>query len=60
MGADPLRRARRVRARRQRRVFTPHIDNDADVPDLELDWLDDVYPAAGDDRDDDGEFDDVP
>ena len=49
-----------MRRRRARRVFTPHIHDDpddaSDVPDL--DWVDDVYPAEHDDRDDDGEFDD--
>lgn len=58
MGTDPVRRASRVRARGLRRVHAPDDDDDdtADVPDL--DWHADVYNDAGDDRDDDGEFDD--
>jgi hypothetical protein len=51
MGASSARRADWLRARRTRRVFTPHIDHDAaDVPDL--DWHDDVY--SGPDVDDGG------
>lgn len=55
MGTDPVRRASRVRARRQRRIHAP--DHDDDTGD-DLDWVDDVYPAVHDDRDDDGEYDD--
>ena len=56
MGARSTRHADWLRNRRARRVFTPHINGAADVSDL--DWVDDVYPATGDDRDDDGEYDD--
>jgi hypothetical protein len=55
MGARSARRADWLRTRRQRRVFTPHIDHGAGD---DLDWVDDVYPDPHDDRDDDGEFDD--
>jgi hypothetical protein len=59
MGVRSAHHADWLRARRARRVFTPHI---GDVPDDDLlDWVDDVYPDPHDDRDDDGEYDnDVP
>jgi len=49
MGASrSARRADWLRARRTRRVFTPHIHNDPDDV-SDLDWHDDVYPDAHDD-----------